>query len=143
MADSSRLWDFASRWYFFPLFLIVLSFAGAVTIVVMEGNEYLDIGSFLGMSALFFAFMPAGILYMLSISENAVETWIFHFIILFHAASAIAIAAIIYFRYRKKVILKTAIIILIALWLLSFAGCTLGFEAENAAGWSFSDMGGL
>ena len=116
-------WDITARGWFFVIFYLLLSL---ILLIYASAKYRAPAPALLG----YILFMPIGLIYLFGLFNNT-DTLSFHFVYIFHALMVLSVILISYFRFRKNIILKWLIIILILLMILSFVGCMAYVQTEG------------
>ena len=101
---SDWFWDITTRWYFFPVFYVLLAL-----ILSKESDGGILYSLFL---------MPVGISYFIHLTPWNKNLPLFYYVI-----PIFSVIAIQYYRIKKKKVIKWLIITLLLYLLLNFYGC--------------------
>ena len=124
--DDSKLhwfWDLTTKKWFF----LVLYFSLTLLLLIYANVKYrAPAPALLG----FIVSMPIGLLYLFGLFNKS-ELQSFIFVCVFYIFMVSSIIYLNYIKYKKGIILKWLIIILILLMILSFAGCVAYLGANG------------
>ena len=133
LQELNWFWKITTKWYFFPLFYLLLCVAfNIIYDVLHKSAEPFQI------ILLTLYFLPNGVILLLPESLNSFlqsslsklfrgtgEEFFFGFPIIAHVLMIASISFIIFFSYKRKRILKYLIIALLSFMIISFVGCSI------------------
>lgn len=126
-------WKITSKWYFFPLFYILLVLIFSIIVTSREGS-YSDWDEVGGIFLMGLYFLPSGLFFFIPELERFGEEGLYLiFPAVFHLFWIISVIVMQILKYKRNRILKWLVITLFILMVLSFAGCTAMVIGEGSS----------
>ena len=117
---SDWFWDITTRWYFFPVFYVMLALILTFSLTLKGRVKFSEFFRLLGW---LLALMPLGISLVFPILSKKKFEYITS--VLLYAFPLFSVAVIQYYKIKKKKIIKWLIMTLVLYLLLCFYGCAI------------------
>lgn len=131
LQELNWFWKITTKWYFFPLFYLLLCVAFNIIYDVLhksaEPFKIILLALYLLPNG-FILILPESLSFFLRSSLSKLfggEELSFGFPIIAHVLMIASISFIIFFSYKRKRILKYLIIALLSFMIISFVGCSI------------------